>query len=303
MFGSINSLGAMSASTGLAKWMVNSVLAGLANWSTVWVVMLMSVGIRMRHLFLLLTVGIVGAYFAWIFALAPYQKDRILAFINPYSDPTGYGYHIIQSEVAIGSGGLWGRGLGQGTALLLSTITAIFDFDPNTLRTGAANLAGNGDALGNSFTQLSKAAHALSDSRTDIFDTVKNLQTFVQTLADNDAHALWMARRSAGLLSGFGPPAFAAMTMSLVMRVKALAIRFHRANMVALRVSKMRPMARRIPQAPSGRKRGPRGAGCPAGPQAQSRGARSTWRRRASGLPAKIMNFGTASLKWSGFGS
>ncbi|MGW3544290.1 MCE family protein [Nocardia niigatensis] len=55
------------------------------------------------------------------------------------------------------------------------------------VRTGAANLAGNGDALGNSFTQLSKAAHALSDSRTDIFDTVKNLQTFVQTLADNDA--------------------------------------------------------------------------------------------------------------------
>ncbi|MFE3053722.1 MCE family protein [Nocardia sp. NPDC059239] len=55
------------------------------------------------------------------------------------------------------------------------------------VRTGAANLAGNGDALGNSFTQLSKAAHVLSDSRTDIFDTVKNLQTFVQTLADNDA--------------------------------------------------------------------------------------------------------------------
>ncbi|MFF0612202.1 MCE family protein [Nocardia tengchongensis] len=54
-------------------------------------------------------------------------------------------------------------------------------------RTGAENLSGNGEALGNSFTQLSKAAHALSDSRTDIFDTVKNLQTFVQTLADNDA--------------------------------------------------------------------------------------------------------------------
>ncbi|MTE16471.1 MCE family protein [Nocardia sp. CT2-14] len=54
-------------------------------------------------------------------------------------------------------------------------------------RTSADNLSGNGEALGNSFTQLSKAAHALSDSRTDIFDTVKNLQTFVQTLADNDA--------------------------------------------------------------------------------------------------------------------
>ncbi|GAB2542030.1 MCE family protein [Nocardia heshunensis] len=55
------------------------------------------------------------------------------------------------------------------------------------VRTGAENLSGNGEALGNSFTQLSKAAHALSDSRTDIFDTVKNLQTFVQMLADNDS--------------------------------------------------------------------------------------------------------------------
>src|SRR5512147_2573554 len=67
------------------------------------------------------------------------------------------------------------------------------------------------------------------------------------------ARALWMARRSAGLLSGFGPPAFAAMTMSLVMRVKALAIRFHRANMVALRVSKMRPMGSSAPLAPAPR--------------------------------------------------
>ncbi|WP_330184724.1 MCE family protein [Nocardia sp. NBC_01503] len=54
-------------------------------------------------------------------------------------------------------------------------------------RTAAQNLAGNGDALANSFTQLSKAAAALSDSRTDIFDTVKNLQVFVQMLGDNDA--------------------------------------------------------------------------------------------------------------------
>lgn len=85
----------------------------------VWVVMLVSVGIRMRHLFILVTVGVVGAYLAWIFALAPYQKDRILAFINPYSDPTGYGYHIIQSQVAIGSGGVWGKGLGEGSQATL----------------------------------------------------------------------------------------------------------------------------------------------------------------------------------------
>jgi len=85
----------------------------------VWVVLLLSVGIRMRHFFLIVTAGLISAYLAWIWALAPYQKDRILAFINPYSDPTGYGYQIIQSQVAIGSGGLWGRGLGQGSQATL----------------------------------------------------------------------------------------------------------------------------------------------------------------------------------------
>ncbi|WP_157574298.1 MCE family protein [Nocardia jejuensis] len=55
------------------------------------------------------------------------------------------------------------------------------------VRTTSDNLSGNGEALGNSFTQLSKAAKALSDSRTDIFDTVKNLQAFVQMLAENDS--------------------------------------------------------------------------------------------------------------------
>ncbi len=85
----------------------------------VWMVMLVSVRIRMRHLFLLIAAGLIGAYLAWIWALAPYQKERILAFANPYADPTGYGYHIIQSQVAIGSGGLWGQGLGRGSQATL----------------------------------------------------------------------------------------------------------------------------------------------------------------------------------------
>ncbi|NKU93578.1 MCE family protein [Rhodococcus hoagii] len=57
----------------------------------------------------------------------------------------------------------------------------------NLVDTAAANLDGNGDALGNTFTQLSAAARTLSDSRADIFDTVKNLQVFVSALAANDA--------------------------------------------------------------------------------------------------------------------
>ena len=78
----------------------------------VWLVMLLSVGIRMRHLFLLVTVGVIGAYMAWIWALAPYQKDRIQAYINPYSDPTvRIPYHSESSRYRLR--GFWGEVLAR----------------------------------------------------------------------------------------------------------------------------------------------------------------------------------------------
>jgi rod shape determining protein RodA len=51
---------------------------------------------------------------AWQF-LKPYQKDRIMMFLNPEADPLGAGWNIIQSKIAIGSGGLLGKGFGQGS--------------------------------------------------------------------------------------------------------------------------------------------------------------------------------------------
>ncbi len=48
-------------------------------------------------------------------ALKGYQRDRILTFLNPESDPLGAGYHILQSKIALGSGGLWGKGFMLGT--------------------------------------------------------------------------------------------------------------------------------------------------------------------------------------------
>lgn len=54
--------------------------------------------------------GVVGFY-----QLHDYQRERILTFMNPGSDPTGAGWHITQSKIAFGSGGLYGKGLGQGT--------------------------------------------------------------------------------------------------------------------------------------------------------------------------------------------
>jgi len=50
----------------------------------------------------------------WLF-LHDYQKTRLLSFINPAQDPLGSGYHVIQSQIAVGSGGFWGKGFMEGT--------------------------------------------------------------------------------------------------------------------------------------------------------------------------------------------
>ncbi len=62
-----------------------------------------------------LGVGAIGvATASWFFVLRDYQKERILTFLNPERDPLGAAYHSIQSQIAVGSGGLFGRGFLQG---------------------------------------------------------------------------------------------------------------------------------------------------------------------------------------------
>ena len=58
--------------------------------------------------------GLASLPVGWHF-LMPYQRDRILTFLDPESDPLGAGWNIIQSKIAIGSGGLTGKGWGQGS--------------------------------------------------------------------------------------------------------------------------------------------------------------------------------------------
>ncbi len=62
-------------------------------------------------------VGLASAFtpVLWIFLMKDYQKQRVLTFLNPEQDPLGSGYHIIQSKIAIGSGGLHGKGWLLGT--------------------------------------------------------------------------------------------------------------------------------------------------------------------------------------------
>jgi len=71
-------------------------------------------GIRRRSLLILLAALASSAPLGWSL-LKDYQRRRILAFLDPYSDPLGSGYHLIQSKIAVGSGGLWGKGFLGGT--------------------------------------------------------------------------------------------------------------------------------------------------------------------------------------------
>ena len=69
-------------------------------------------GIRFRYFAYTLAAAVVPLYFL-IFHVA-YRKDRILAFLNPYADPKGFGFHIIQSLIAVGTGGITGLGFMEG---------------------------------------------------------------------------------------------------------------------------------------------------------------------------------------------
>jgi rod shape determining protein RodA len=85
----------------------------------IWFGMLFAAGMNRRHLFLIASAAIFFVYLSFIYLLQPYQKERILAFMNPYRDPTGIGYNIIQSKIAIGSGGWIGNGFGNGSQATL----------------------------------------------------------------------------------------------------------------------------------------------------------------------------------------
>lgn len=71
-------------------------------------------GIKGKHISFILMVTTILVFMSAFFILKPYQKLRFLAVLNPYENPLGYGYNIIQSKIAIGSGGLWGFGFGKG---------------------------------------------------------------------------------------------------------------------------------------------------------------------------------------------
>lgn len=76
--------------------------------------MFFAVGVQLWKFGLVITGIIVSLPIAWQF-LHTYQKNRVLTFLDPERDPLGTGYHIIQSKIALGSGGVFGKGFLNGT--------------------------------------------------------------------------------------------------------------------------------------------------------------------------------------------
>jgi len=72
-------------------------------------------GIGIRYLVAAGVIGMLAAPVMWYFVMHDYQKQRVLTLLDPEKDPLGAGYHIIQSKIAIGSGGVFGKGWMNGS--------------------------------------------------------------------------------------------------------------------------------------------------------------------------------------------
>ncbi len=84
-------------------------------FGTLWLGMMLVSGISKKHLFILGLIACVAAASLWFGGLKPYQRTRIISFVNPASDIRGSGYNAYQAKIAVGSGELLGKGIGYGT--------------------------------------------------------------------------------------------------------------------------------------------------------------------------------------------
>lgn len=81
----------------------------------IWLGMVLVSGISKKHLFAMAFIVIAVFALLWTIGFKEYQRDRILNFIHPLTDIHGTGYNAYQSAIAVGSGGLFGKGVGYGT--------------------------------------------------------------------------------------------------------------------------------------------------------------------------------------------
>lgn len=81
----------------------------------IWLGMILVAGIKIKHLVMVFLSGAMAFGMLWQFVFLDYQKTRIMTFLDPLADVQGAGYNAYQSMVAVGSGEVWGKGIGYGT--------------------------------------------------------------------------------------------------------------------------------------------------------------------------------------------
>jgi len=84
-------------------------------FSIVWFGMILVSGISKKHLAVIITGAMIAAAGLWTFALHDYQRTRLVSFLNPAADIHGSGYNAYQATIAVGSGEVFGKGIGYGT--------------------------------------------------------------------------------------------------------------------------------------------------------------------------------------------
>lgn len=86
--------------------------------------MLLIAGVKFRYLLIAALLALSLGAVVWSFGMKPYQRERVMTFVQPERDPLGSGYQVRQSKIAVGSGKMFGRGYGQGTQSQLRFLPA-----------------------------------------------------------------------------------------------------------------------------------------------------------------------------------
>ncbi len=90
-------------------------LGGAMVLFLIWFLLVLISRIKLKQVLLISFIIFLGLIFCWFFVLKPYQKERIISFLYPETDPLGSGYNRLQALIAIGSGRIFGKGLGWGS--------------------------------------------------------------------------------------------------------------------------------------------------------------------------------------------
>ena len=99
----------------MALVLVEPDLGGSMMYAPIMIGMLLVAGVRLRVLVLAAVIGAIALAGMWSFGMRAYQRQRVLTFLSPDSDPLGAGYQVRQSKIAVGSGEMTGKGYMQGT--------------------------------------------------------------------------------------------------------------------------------------------------------------------------------------------